>query len=588
MPRSAWLSLSFLFLLASSVIAQRPCATGPISFVFVDNHSLFDTSDPNLNSKFGWAYRTANAVHVRTKRGVIERELLFAPGDCYDPYLLQETERLLRSYDFLSQVDVYGVPQPDGSYHVIVDTRDQWSTSLDLRVGLSKGFSVEGIRLRESNVLGSGQEVGFFYTDRDVTRDYGVSYGTRQLGGTRWDLRTSVGKTRAGTAVSQALAYPFIGEVGRYAALQSFRREDQFFDYIVDTRGGPQHVLLPIREKAFDVGLGTRFGPRGNLTVLGAMLTYQEVMYPGRAQLTREGDFNNLVPLDSVSTDELSGQMERLGSVRIGGVVGQRNIWWVKKRGFDTMRGQQDVPLGADITLSLARSLPALERDNDLTATIKLYTGMEARNSLFTGRVRLDARRDFQAPATGNEWEDVYADAELLAYYQPPILPSHTLVMRGTLAGAWNTTTPFQLTLGGDRHLRGYRYDRFPGGRRSVITVEDRMYIGWPLPDVVDIGATVFADVGHIWPGDVPFGVDSGWRTTVGAGIRGSFPAGSRSSFRLDFATPAGGGFRLSNVRMILSASELLGIGTSDVPDIQLLRSRNDGVAGELFRFRSR
>jgi hypothetical protein len=209
------LVVPFLVIFHSHSLAQQTCPTGPISFIFIDNHSIFDTSEPGLDRRFGWAYRAANALHVRTRRQVIERELLFGPGDCYDPYLLAETERLLRAYDFFAQVDVFGVPQPDGSYHVVVDTRDQWSTSVDLRLGFEHGLNLDGFRVRDSNLLGTGQEVSFFYVHRQVTRDYGVTYGTRQLAGTRWDLRSAVGRTRAGTFINQSVAYPFVGDVGR-------------------------------------------------------------------------------------------------------------------------------------------------------------------------------------------------------------------------------------------------------------------------------------------------------------------------------------------------------------------------------------
>lgn len=107
-----------LILCAAPVAAQTapaPCATGPISHIFIDNHSVFDTSDPDLSPRFGWAYRTANKLHIRTREHTILRELLFDPGDCYDPFMISETERLLRSYRFLARVDVFGVPQPDGS-----------------------------------------------------------------------------------------------------------------------------------------------------------------------------------------------------------------------------------------------------------------------------------------------------------------------------------------------------------------------------------------------------------------------------------------------------------------------------------------
>ena len=206
---------------------------------------------------------------------------------------------------------------------------------------------------------------------------------------------------------------------------------------------------------------------------------------------------------------------------------------------------------------------------------------------LFAARMRLDARRDFNAPSTMSEWEDVYGDGELLSYWKPASIPRHTFFVRLAGAGAWNTRTPFQLTLGGDRTLRGYRHERFPGGRRLVMNAEDRIYFGWPLREVVDLGGTVFVDAGRIWPGDVPFGIDSNWRATAGLGLRGSFPAGGRSSFRIDFATPLDAGMSFRNVRVILSASELLGLRAVNMTDAQLVRSRNEGVEGALFRMRS-
>jgi hypothetical protein len=48
---------------------------------------------------------------------------LFQPGDCFDPFLAEESERLLRGYNFLSEVDIFPVPLPDSTVQVIVDTR---------------------------------------------------------------------------------------------------------------------------------------------------------------------------------------------------------------------------------------------------------------------------------------------------------------------------------------------------------------------------------------------------------------------------------------------------------------------------------
>ena len=525
---------------------------------------------------------------MRTKQRVIERELLFGPGDCFDQFMIDETERLLRAYSFLSEVDLFGVPQPDGSYHVVVDTKDSWSTQVDVRLGVEGGVQLDGFRIRETNFLGTGQEIGLFYVDRDVTRDYGVSYSTPQLAGTRWDLSTALGRTRAGTFAYQKVAYPFVGEVSDWAAWESFTREDQFFDYIVvdSTRQSAEHLLVPVREKLFDVGLGVRLGDRGNLTVLGATIAYEELTYPGVPQMTVGNNFEERVPADSAHVAQLRTQTQQLGAIRFGVMLGQRNIWWVKRRGFDSLRGQQDIPLGAEAGLAFSRSIPALERDDDLAASFRLYTGLEygAGSALFLGRVRADVRRDFDASSPVREWEDLYAEGELLNYWKPADAQRHTLLLRMAATAGWNTRTPFQLTLGGDRNLRGYRDERFPGGRRIVFNAEDRIYFGWPWRDVLDMGATIFLDAGRMWPGDVPFGDDSGWRATVGAGLRGSFPAGSRSLFRIDVAAPVDD-FSPGRFRVILSASEILGAARANAADAQLLRSRKEGISGEFFRF---
>ena len=557
---------------------------GPISYVFIDNHSMFDTH-PGEQRRFSWFYRTANALHVRTRRSVIARELLFAPGDCFNPTLAEESERLLRSYDFLAQVQIFGVPQLDGSYHVVVDTRDEWSTQPDFRVSLHNGVRFEGARLREANLFGRGESVTAYYAQREVTRDYGISFRTPQFAATRWDLEAELGRTRAGTIFSETVAYPFVGEVSRWSARQQFSREDRFFDYVADDTGDGNHVLVPMRDKHFDLAVVARLGHRGNLTLLGAGLNFQNLSYPGLPRTAHADDFDSEADADTTLIGPALRNREELNNIRLSLLLGQRNVWWVKRRGLDAMRGQQDVRLGAEIGASIGRSISALEADDDLQTMLALFTGLEVGNLLVSTRARLDTRRDFDAPSDLSEWEDVYGEGELLAYWQPLALPRHTVVLRASGTAGWNTRTPFQLTLGGDRTLRGYHPDRFPGGRRAIFTLEDRMYWGWPWRETVDLGSSLFVDVGRMWPGDAPYGLDSGWRTTVGFGLRSSFPPGSRTTYRIDVAFPVQPRPNMRDLRLMISVGELLGL-SAPLSDWQVVRSRYEGVGGQLFRFR--
>jgi hypothetical protein len=598
-PRRLLIPVLAVVLRSTPALAQDPvqppitpgrpdsCATGPISYIFIDNKSIFDTSDPALDRRLLWAYRLANSLHVGTRRWVIRRELLFAPGSCYDPFLLEETERLLRNYTFLSRVDVFGTPQPDGTYHVIVSTRDEWSTRVDVRFSSGGDFALEGVRLTEENLFGTGQSAGVFYYEREVTRDYGISYFTPQVAGTRWDISAAAGRTRAGTFVRESVAYPFVGEVGRWASRQAFRHEDQYFNYIVrdDPALNSPHVLQPLREKAFDVALVRRTGQRGNSSLIGAALSFQNLSYPDLVQIAPEGDFNRREPAPDSLAEPVLGQRETLANIRAFALLGRRNVWWIRRRGLDSMRGQEDVRLGAEAVLGLGRSIPSLETDDDLYTTLALYAGMQLGDVLALARARGDGRRDLTATAGAPEWEDVYVEGELLSYLQSARLPRQTIFFRTGLSGGWNTRTPFQLTLGGVHGVRGYDTERFPGGRRLIMTLEDRFYVGWPARDVIDLGGTVFVDAGRIWAGDAPFGIDSGWRAGAGIGLRASFPAGARSTYRIDVGWPLERTTRLGDFRLTMSVGEPRGLLPEE--DLQLIRSRSQNIGGELFTFRN-
>jgi len=560
-----------------------PCETGPISYVFIDNHNIFD----RRQGRFAWAYRIANRIHVRTRKQVIERELLFAPGDCFNPILIDESERLLRSYPFIAQVDIYGIPQPDGSYHVIVETRDAWSTQADVRVSLRSGVEFEGFRALETNLFGRGQELGLYYITRDATRDYGVRYATPQLAGTRWDLALALGATRAGTLAAQTVAYPFVGDVSRWALIESFAREDRFFDYTTTVEVDDRflHALMPVRDKVFDLAVVRRFGFAGNQSLIGGNLSFQELTYPGDPELARGDDIlTPITPGDTLLLLESDTKRDQLNNIRLGVMLGKRNVHWVRRRGYDSMRGEQDIALGAEAGLVASRSLPALENDDDIAGTLALYTGFAISDLTVATRARVDGRRDFNTPTDRSEWEDILGDAELLVYYKPDPLSRHTLFFRAAGVGGWNTRTPFQLTLGGDRGLRGYRNDRFPGGRRVVISLEERVYFGWPFRNTADIGGTAFLDVGRMWAGDAPFGENTGWLASIGAGIRANVPAGSRTTYRVDVAMPLRAGPNIKDLRLMIAVGEPFGFLTR-FGDPQLARSRRDRVADDLFRF---
>ena len=110
-----------------------------------------------------------------------------------------------------------------------------------------------------------------------------------------------------------------------------------------------------------------------------------------------------------------------------------------------------------------------------------------------------------------------------------------------------------------------------------MVTLEDRVYLPSPSPGFADIGVSAFVDFGRMWPGEAPFGVDSGWVGTVGAGLRLGLPPGTENVIRLDLAMPVDKRAQLKDLIFRVNLSELLGI-LPGLRDPQLLRSLRSGV----------
>ena len=98
------------------------------------------------------------------------------------------------------------------------------------------------------------------------------------------------------------------------------------------------------------------------------------------------------------------------------------------------------------------------------------------------------------------------------------------------------------------------------------------------MTSLIDLGLTLFADAGRGWAGDVPFGVDTGWKTSVGAGLRLAFPVESVRVTRIDVAWPVGADSG-RGVMFRVSAGDFIGLARG-FADAQMTRSRRSGVSG--------
>jgi hypothetical protein len=568
---------------ASAQESTESCPDGRISHIFVDNHSVFDLSDPDLSQRFSWAYRTANRLHVATRQEVVRRELLFREGDCYDVERLRDSERLLRALDFIAGVDIFGVRQADGSVHVLVDTQDEWSLRIGAAVGGGDRSGLSKVRVREDNLFGTGNQVAAFYTDRPDEHVYGGSFFSPQLFGTRWDGLLEAGKTRVGYLANEVLTYPFVGEQGRFGLRQTFRHNDEYFEFLMPMNDDLARVWLPERRVVADLGVAARFGrDQFHRILLGGSLSGEWIAYPAPP---RYADRDEMLLAGAPPFPDVP--MDSLARVRLLMLLGQRNVYFVQGKRLDTVNGTEDVRLGVESEIALGPTIPGISRGRDLALDMGLYAGGEMPGVGIAGaHLILEARRDYDSAPPRSEWSDIFAQFTGWTYLRPNPDGNGVVVASVTAAGGWNNRVPFQLTLGRDAGLRGYARDVDPGGQRVVATIEGRKYLGWPLPDLFDLGGVAFVDVGRIWAGDARFGTSSPMRADVGVGLRAAFPPGSRRTLRLDIGVPVESGLGMRDVVFSVGIGQLIGL-RSVGRDPQLLRSTRMGSSAATFVFPS-
>ena len=583
--------LALLGTISSSALAGQVCPEGEVSAVMVTPHPYLESDEDSDEATISWFYRIANKIHADTNENFLRGEILLGVGDCYDPFLVDESERLLRQLGFIDRAEVSGEPQPDGSVHIIVETWNRWTLQFEPRVRFEEGFEFAGIDVTEKNVLGRGVVLRGFYRANRERRAVGGRFETPHLFDTRWDARLEASRTRAGKTFQQGFFYPFVGEVGRYAALQSFVRQEDLFSYSLpegayDLPDGTSytHVVQPFSQESSEITVAGRIGRPGRLSILGVGLSREEWEYtanlfPDGAEVVRDRDFGNAEPAPAGISAIVAPQLRDYSTTRVNLLLAQRNLTFQRRARLDALRGVQDIPVGGEVALVLGRSVSflgssAANEDSDFFARVRLFGGLAPGRWVLASAVSVEGRKIFGGAENG--WRDVLGEFDVYSYWRPSETSRHTLFARVSGAGGWSVTGPFQLTLGGVTGLRGYSVDDFPGGKRLIATLEDRIYLGSPGDGFMDLGMTAFVDVASIWEGAAPFGADSGTLATAGAGLRIGFPGGTGGVVRIDVAFPLNGPDAFSGPTFRTSA-ELLGL-LRGVEDRQLRRSRRPGV----------
>jgi hemolysin activation/secretion protein len=510
--------------------AELEAAGAKIGEIRVVTQDIFDTSDPKEDKRL---FRWANALHVQTRPGVIERALLFKSGDALSVRVLEETERLLRSNRYLYDVQFRLLAVHDGVVDIEVLTRDTWSLDPGFSAGRSGGANSSGIRLKEYNLLGTGISLSFGHSTNVDRSSNEFQFSNDRAFGTWTSLAYSHALNSDGRSDAASVVRPFYALDARWAAGVTASRDDR-----IESIYNAGNVVSQFRHRAkqaevfggWSPGLVDGWVQRYSLGVSlqdDAFALEPDVVAPAQLPPDRKlvGPFVRYELIQDRYERELNRNLIGRPEFFALGLNATVQLGWAST-GFGS---SEDAGLFSG---SLSRGF---EPAPDHT----LITAAKVSGQLADGqvrRLRLGAQAQYYLPQ-GKRWL-FYAAGAADTLSRPD--PTETLL------------------LGGDNGLRGYPLRYQSGTRRGLFTVEERFYTDLYVWRLFRIGGAAFFDTGRAWGGPDTIGtntVNPGWLSDVGFGLR---IVSSRAAFsnvlHVDIAFPLNATPDISKVQFLVKS----------------------------------
>ncbi|MEK7232713.1 MAG: hypothetical protein AAB268_02770 [Elusimicrobiota bacterium] len=463
-----------------------------IGEIRVERMNVFD---PTVPGEDWWFFRVANKIHFPTREMIIRRELLFAPGEVWDPLKVIQSERNLRANGAFRRIDIIPVKRPDGRVDAVVRNQDSWTTNPRFSAGTEGGENFFGLGLEEGNVLGYGKSVAFDYSRTGNKTASSYSYGDPRFMGTRLALDGRYSHGTDNDSAATSLTRPFYELDSTHACAAVWQRsvsENVVFRDAAEFSRFRQTRLIA------DASLGRRLEADRLFVQRVEGGWYTERTQYETTTLTAPG----LLPLDR----NMSGPTLGYSWVQPD---------YIKETYIDRMERVEDFNLGNELSMRSGWMGAQTGSDRDrMIFNVSNQQGVRIAPGRFAiGRVALMGR------TVAGRWENTLANADLNFFWKTSIWGDHTFI--GHLEGGFGKflDRDSSFTLGGNTGLRGYKNNSFVGGQCVLVNFEDRVFLKDEWFHLVRLGAAVFVDSGIIGAEGANLALRN-IKSDIGAGLR--------------------------------------------------------------------
>jgi hypothetical protein len=514
-------SVVLLLACATTADAQRVRRSFVCSGEIVSRVDIQPSPPPFSGAARKWRAiaHTVGLHHATTRPGVIAAFLSLAPGKPCTEFRRAESERVLRAQPFLSDAAVRVERDSGGMVAVLVTTTDEIPV---LVTGRFRGIKPESFSLGNENLGGTALRlVG--RVERGGAYQTAVGIGVEQdaLFGHPYRLILDADRYQVGKRVNAEIEHPFFTNLQRLSWHVGAVTGDDYFRF---ERPARDPLALAMTNRSWEASALLRIFGTETVAVLGAAVSKRRFDPAGAGIVVSDSGF---APDTGTA---LINRYNMFSVGRVGVLGGLRRVTFRTVNGFDALVGSQDVMSGAMLGLYAAKGLPQFGESDMLLSSV-LYLGASTQNALLATVALAEIRRDNQR----EEWNSGVGSARTAFYWGNA--PGMVLVVDNELSVGWHSRLPVQLTfrdpIGG---LTGYRASGLAGATRSVTRAELR----WSAASMMrkaDVGFATFTEVGQLWKGDVPYGVNA-IRTSVGVSLLAAYPSHSKRLYRADFAFP--------------------------------------------------
>lgn len=521
MFRLSFIFCAFLAAFSSFALAQNSPDfkdEGAFKIDSIQYHIGDAFDDSKYHTKYDkWAYDFLNWIHIETRESTVHKLLLFSEGDTVTPIQVQEAERFLRTQNFLSDASIE--IEKNGEKNIAhVKTSDNWTLTIPVSFGYSGSeMSYDnlsyGIGIQESNFLGLGQKVGFYYGHDEFRDMLSLNYSDPHFLFRYNHLDLLYSYNTDGYLVSGQMYIPFLSRSQNQWAYTLAGLKNQRIAYFYgsgDMAPGATHYdtdtdieelplyngdeavkLLKVKDFVDDslsFRVSRSFGGIFRKLYVGATYDYhRETATHGKLSryIFTDGDDTFVIDSTSAWNEWLP---ERRDS-RLGLYLQLSNIHYEKLKNFHNVKWTEDVEKGYSLKAQISKNYEQLgSDDNDIRLDLwgDLYLGAGMHHLTLNSKMHfyLDhgKQRDFYGRLKG----------EYIFH------PSHktSTAVTGIADFYKDARYGYQLSLGGIDGFAGFPTGFYAGQARVYGNIEQRYFPDFEIATLMPV-LVAFASVGE-------------------------------------------------------------------------------------------